>query len=45
MEKATGEQRAGSLVGEAGEAMVGVVGESGVDARRWRGAPRPLARR
>ena len=50
---AVGEARAESPVGDAGEAVVGVAGESGESgesgvhgyARRWRGAPRPLARR
>jgi len=36
-----GEAQAESLAGGAGEAVVGVVGRG--HARRWRGAPRPLA--
>ena len=48
--EAVGETRAESLVGGAGEAVVGVAGERVGQvrcgyARRWRGAPQPLARR
>jgi len=48
--EAVGEAWAESLLGDVGEAVVGVAGESsrsGVDTpgARWRGTPRPLARR